>query len=193
MLVSFGIKTNIHYCLSESTMDEAIDMIENKKYPKGINRIIFLLHKPVGLGTADNVLDVKDKRVEHFFSLFDNEETANKAGFDSCSVPAIISFTKKINPMCIEACEAGRFSAYVSPDFKLYPCSFEKNPYYGVPLEDSSIEDAWNSKQFNEFRNRQKYKCHGCPKYNSCFGGCPIVPKITLCNSNYKDLEEVNV
>jgi hypothetical protein len=29
-------------------------MIENKKYPKGINRIIFLLHKPVGLGTEEN-------------------------------------------------------------------------------------------------------------------------------------------
>lgn len=193
MLTSFGIKTNIHYCLSKSTIDEAIDMMENKKYPDGINRMIFLLHKPVGLGTEENILDVKDEKVEHFFSLFDIEELVNKSGFDSCSVPAIINFTKNINPLCIEACEAGRFSAYVSPDYKLYPCSFEKNSYYGISLEDKSIEDAWNSKQFNEFRMRQKDKCPGCPKYDSCFGGCPIVPKITLCNSKYKDLKEVKV
>ena len=115
MFLSYGIKTNIHYCLSSSTIDEAIDMMEHKKYPEKINRIIFLLHKPVGLGTFDQVLHVDDPRVKHFFSLFDTSEYTDKAGFDSCSVPALLQFTKKIHPMCIEACEAGRFSAYISP------------------------------------------------------------------------------
>lgn len=191
MFISYAIRTNIHYCLSNSTIDEAIDLVKNKSYPKGINRVIFLLHKPVGLGTADNVLSIDDERVKRFFSMFDEKEIADRAGFDSCSVPALISFTSKINPMCIEACEAGRFSAYVSPDFRLFPCSFEKNPYFSVSLENKSIEEAWNSECFNEFRNRQKSKCPGCPRYKSCFGGCPIVPEITLCNSKYKktDLE----
>lgn len=183
MFLSYGIRTNIHYCLSKSTIDEAIDLIVNKKYPQGINRIIFLLHKPVGLGKQENVLDVNDERVMRFFSLFNDSDIAEKAGFDSCSVPALLRFADKINPLCMEACEAGRFSAYISPDFKLYPCSFERNPHFGVDLAESSIEKAWNSKPFNEFRERFKGRCGGCAKYSSCYGGCPVAPEITLCNS----------
>jgi len=188
MLLSAKVRTNIHYCLSKSTIDEAIDMIQHKKYPKNINRIIFLLHKPVGLGTMSNVLDMSDERVKVFFSLFDEKENVDKAGFDSCSVPAVLNYTHNIHPACIEPCEAGRFSAYVSPDFKLIPCSFEKDPRYAVNLDSSSISDAWNSESFESFRNRQQGKCAGCPRYDACFAGCPIVPEITLCNSSHKDL-----
>jgi radical SAM protein with 4Fe4S-binding SPASM domain len=188
MFLAAGIRTNIHYCISNNTMDEAIDMMQHKKYPQEINRIIFLLHKPVGLGTMDNVLDVHDQRVKTFFSMFDEKENADKAGFDSCSVPAILNFTDNIHPACIEPCEAGRFSAYISPDFKLVPCSFEKDPNYAVSLENSSISEAWNSTVFESFRNRQSGKCPDCPRYDSCFAGCPIVPEVTLCNSAYRDL-----
>lgn len=51
-LLAHGIKTNIHFVLGNNSLDEAIDWIENKKVPKGINRVIFLLHKPVGRGQA---------------------------------------------------------------------------------------------------------------------------------------------
>lgn len=184
-LLAYGIRTNIHYVLSNQSIDEAIDMIKQRKYPADINRIIFLLHKPVGLGKEDNVLSVHDPRVAAFFQLFDDKETADKAGFDSCSVPALLNFTSKINPMCIEACEAGRFSAYVSPDFRLYPCSFEKDPVFGVQLDPKGIEAAWNSEAFESFRNRQSGKCKGCPSYTSCYAGCPVVPQITICNRVY--------
>lgn len=186
LFLSAGIRTNIHYCLSNSTIDEAIRMVEQKNYPEKINRIIFLLHKPVGLGKRNNVLSVNDERVKCFFSLFDSPENVDKVGFDSCSVPALLSFTEKIHPMCIEPCEAGRFSAYVSPDNKLYPCSFEKDSYFRVSLNNQSIETAWNSERFETFRAKQKGKCSGCQKYELCFAGCPIVPEITLCNSAYK-------
>lgn len=186
LFLDAGIKTNIHYCLSNSTIDEAIDLIEQKKYPEQINRVIFLLHKPVGLGRQQNVLSVTDERVKHFFSLFDRKEVVDKAGFDSCSVPALLSFTENIHPMCIEACEAGRFSAYVSPDFRLFPCSFEQNPSFGVSLADASVEAAWNSPAFERFRERFQGRCSGCQKFSLCFGGCPIVPEITLCNSKYR-------
>lgn len=190
MFLSAGIRTNIHYCLSKSTIDEAIDMIENRKYIKEINRIIFLLHKPVGLGTEDNVLSIKDERVKHFFSLFNDKDIADKAGFDSCSVPALLSYADKINPICVEACEAGRFSAYISPDYRLYPCSFEKNPDFGISLLDMGIEEAWNSVKFSEFRSRFNGKCSGCPSYETCFGGCPVVPQITLCNKRENIYED---
>lgn len=184
-LISYGIRTNIHFVLSNRSIDEAISMMQEKKYPEGINRIIFLLHKPVGLGSEDNVLSIHDPRVATFFALFDEAKIADKSGFDSCSVPALLNFTSKINPMCIEACEAGRFSAYVSPDYKLFPCSFEKNPDFGISLHSSNIETAWNSPAFDSFRSRQTGKCDGCPKYSSCYAGCPVVPQITLCNSEY--------
>ena len=106
LFLSAGIRTNIHYCLSNGTIDEAIEMIERKNYPENINRIIFLLHKPVGLGTQNQVLQADDPRVKRFFSLFDRKENADKAGFDSCSVPALLQFTENIHPMCMEACEA---------------------------------------------------------------------------------------
>lgn len=183
MLVSAGIKTNIHYCLSRSTIDEAIDIIRRKTYPRGVNRIIFLLHKPVGLGRKENVLSVYDRRVRLFFSLFDRPEHANMAGFDSCSVPALLNFTAKIHPATIEPCEAARFSAYISPDFKLYPCSFAMRPQYGVSLEKTGIEQAWNSEAFDEFREGFSSRCASCHRYLQCLGGCPVLPEITLCEN----------
>jgi len=190
MLTEYGIKTNIHYVLSNSSIDEAIERCENKSWPKGINRIIFLLHKPVGYGTLDEVLRIDDLRVQRFFSLFDDQELASHAGFDSCCVPAILNLTHKIHPDSIEACEAGRFSAYVSPDDFLYPCSFEKDERYAVSLKDHTLKEAWESEAFELFRAKQNLKCHGCAQRSSCYSGCPIIPEITLCDRSVKHLKE---
>lgn len=190
MLVEAGIKTNIHYVLSNQSIDEALERTENHLWPKGINRVIFLLHKPVGYGTQDEVLQITDPKVQRFFALFDDPEIANQAGFDSCCVPAILNLTHKIHPDCIEACEAGRFSAYISPDFKLIPCSFEKDDQVAVSLENTSIEEAWESETFERFRNRQANHCPACPHRSSCLSGCPIVPEITLCAFPHLSLKE---
>ena len=190
MLTEFGIKTNIHYVLSRSSLEEAIQLIEEDAWPKGINRVIFLLHKPVGFGSLYQVLDIKDPQVKYFFSLFDQANVANKAGFDSCCVPAILNLTTQIDPKCIEACEAGRFSAYISPDNKLIPCSFEKDETYAVSLNEMSIQEAWESNAFNHFRAKLETQCGGCKDRESCFGGCPIVPKITLCERVTKTPQE---
>lgn len=190
MLSAYGIKTNIHYVLSNSSIDEAIQRTENMDWPTGINRIIFLLHKPVGFGVENEVLRFSDPKVKRFFALFDEPEFANKAGFDSCCVPAILNLTTKIHPDCIEACEAGRFSAYISPDHHLYPCSFEKDDHYAISLENTSIQEAWESEVFQQFRSKQMSKCPGCPSRLSCYSGCPIVPHITLCELPVKNLKE---
>ena len=55
MLLDAGIKTNIHYVLGNNSIDEAIERLKNNDFSKGINAIIFLLHKPVGLGQENNV------------------------------------------------------------------------------------------------------------------------------------------
>jgi len=179
-LIDYGIKTNIHYVLSNSTIDEAIERVKNGRFPEGINRVIFLIHKPIGEGKFEEVLKYDNPKVKQFFELFDNSENANRSGFDSCGVPALTSFTKKLHPDCIEACEAGRFSAYISSDNKLIPCSFEKDDKFAVSLDNMSIEEAWNSKVFNEFRKRHKVLCIECVHYKNC-GACPIVPEISIC------------
>ena len=49
MLVSAGVTTNIHYVLGRNSIDEAIEHLQQEDFPDGINSVIFLLHKPVGL------------------------------------------------------------------------------------------------------------------------------------------------
>lgn len=188
MLTSAGIKTNIHYCLNHDTLQEATRRLRESSFPKGVNRIIFLLHKPVGMGKKDNMLDYKNPDVKDFFSLFDREEYADIAGFDSCSVPALLTFTHRIHPSAMEPCEASRFSAYISPDFKLYPCSFEKKAEAGISLTHSSIEEAWNSAAFSDFRKRFVNRCRECSDYMQCLGGCPVLPEITICPKLYSEV-----
>lgn len=41
-LVKAGVKTNIHYVLSRSTVHEAVERLEGHSFPEGINAIVFL-------------------------------------------------------------------------------------------------------------------------------------------------------
>jgi len=72
MLLDAGVTTNIHYVLSRSTIDEALVRLQKGLFPQGINAVVFLLHKPVGQGTQDDVLRVDDPRVKEFFTLADS-------------------------------------------------------------------------------------------------------------------------
>jgi len=181
MLADFGIKTNLHYVLGKNSIEEAIEILESHKYFDQINKIIFLLHKPVGLGTVENMLHIENPNIQHFFELISNPHIAERCGFDSCSVPALLNFTNNLLPESIEPCEASRFSAYISPDNRLYPCSFEQDIAYSISLDEYSIEMSWNSNIFTSFRKRFENKCGTCDKYSLCLGGCPILPQITLC------------
>jgi radical SAM protein with 4Fe4S-binding SPASM domain len=180
-LISAGIKTNIHYVLSRSTLDEAFEVIQRVKADPRINRLIFLLHKPVGQGQNAEVLTIHDPKVRRFFSQFDDPTLMNKVGFDSCGVPGLLNTTSRIDPACIEPCEAGRFSAYITPDYHLVPCSFEKDPAYAVDLSTHTLAEAFDSPPFERFRTRLDGHCSGCLAHDQCRSGCPIVPAITLC------------
>ncbi len=188
MLLSYGIKTNIHYVLGNNSIDEAIAILENDSLPEGINRIIFLLHKPVGLGTQDQVLQISDPKVAYFFSLFQNESIIDRAGFDSCTVPGLINHDTVIHEGSLDTCEAARFSAYIAPDMMMTPCSFDQEYKWGISLREYSIQDAWEHKKFNDFRNTLQRSCPYCSKRASCLGGCPIKKEIVLC----KTLQEGN-
>lgn len=189
LLLDEGVKTNIHYVLGNNTIDEAIRRLRNNDFPVGINAVVFLLHKPVGLGKEDNMLRMEDPRVKEFFSLVDSCETDFKIGFDSCSIPAILNLTGNIDHASIDTCEGGRWSMYVTANMKALPCSFDNQTLrWAYDITNDTIQNAWNSPQFEDFRNRFRNACPGCDKRTLCMGGCPICPEIVLCNSEKKEV-----
>lgn len=183
MLIDAGVKTNIHYVLGDNSIAEAIDRLENGGFDEGINAVIFLLHKPVGLGQEGNVLHIEDPRVKRFFDLVNEGKYPFKIGFDSCSIPGILNLTDKIDLDSVDTCEGGRFSMFVTSDMKALPCSFDNQDLrWAYDISNDTIENAWNSPQFDDFRNHFKTACPDCPKRAACYGGCPIRPQVVLCN-----------
>lgn len=177
-------KTNIHYVLSDSTINEAIDILENSFYIDGINALIFLTHKPIGQGSRKECLDTNDPRVQYFCSLL-NRKHQFKIGFDSCSVPMLINYGAKIDPTVIDTCEGGRFSCYISNRMIMSPCSFDRDEKYGINLKKYTIQEAWNSAWFKVFRHTLENACPACPDRELCMGGCPLT-SIALCDRKYK-------
>lgn len=191
MLLKAGVKTNIHYVLGNNSIEEAIDRLKNNDFPRGINAVIFLLHKPIGLGQQDNVLDINNPKVKEFYELIDNQTFDFKIGFDSCNVPALINLTNNLNQESFDTCEAGRWSMYIDSNMIAIPCSFDNQDLrWGYDISNDSIQNAWNSLQFEDFRSHFKKSCGGCKDRLNCLGGCPITREIVLCDRKEKDLYE---
>ena len=182
MLTETGIKTNVHYVLGNNSIDEAIRRLKNNDFPEGINAVVFLLHKPVGQGSQTNVVSFDDERVRTFFELVETVHPF-KVGLDSCNVPGAIQFCTKLLPEAMDSCEGGRFSCYISPDMTMVPCSFDQERKYQVSLHDKTIEEAWNSEPFEQFRHHMRNACPNCKKRELCLGGCPLMPEIVFCKN----------
>lgn len=189
MLLDAGVKTNIHYVLGKNTIDEAIERLKNQGFPKGINAIVFLLHKPAGQGTSKNVLSVDDPKVHEFFEQVDNIHSY-KIGLDSCNVPGVIRFCKNILPQSLDTCEGARFSCYIDSDMTMLACSFDQKRQFAVQLQPTTIEEGWNSEAFDKFRHSLQHSCPQCSNQELCKGGCPLFPEIVFCNKNERVLEK---
>lgn len=187
MLLDAGVKTNIHYVLGRNSIDEALDRLERDSFPAGVNAVIFLLHKPAGLGTAENVLACEDPRVAEFFAQLDRRHPF-KVGMDSCNVPGALRYCKSILPELLDTCEGGRYSCYIGPDMVMVPCSFDQKRRYEVSLRGITIEEAWNSEPFERFREHMRQACPGCEKRTLCLGGCPLMPQIVFCDSSERKI-----
>ncbi len=194
MLVEYGVRTNIHYVLNTDTVREAVSRLRESSaggsngFPEGINAVIFLLHKPVGQGNRDKMLTGDNEDFRELLSLLDKDEAREipfKIGFDSCSVPALLH-TKSIDPVSVDTCEGGRWSAYISPDMQMMPCSFaHEMPVWSVSLWEHTMQEAWDSEAFEYFRSRLRSGCPECKKRELCMGGCPIHPAIVLCGERH--------
>jgi len=186
ILIKAGVKTNVHYVLHNGTIKEAMQRLRDKTFPQGINAVIFLLHKPIGLGTVEKVIDLKNKELTDLLNYISEEKLAYKIGFDSCTMPALIKQSGNIDLDSLDTCEGARWSAYISSDLKMFPCSFDNQEQrWAVDLSTHSIKEAWESTQFEEFRNHLKEACPNCSQRLYCMGGCPIRPEIVLCKDRH--------
>ena len=112
-LIAAGMKTNIHYVLHKKSIHEAMVRMKEQTFPTGINALIFLLHKPVGLGTREKMIYLNNAEYIDFIKYVSEEKLNYKIGFDSCTVPALINHPGNIDMDSLDTCEGARWSAYI--------------------------------------------------------------------------------
>jgi hypothetical protein len=179
-LVNAGCTTNVHYVLSKVSVKEATKRLKNKMFPEGINAIVFLLYKPVGLADKSKMLTSGDSDYLDFLRTLNESHFPYKIGLDSCQAPAILNFCPSISSDSIEFCDAARFSMYIDCDMNAYPCSFgHDHSGFKVDLNNESIKDAWLSSQFELFRKHQENICFSC-NTTEC-RNCALDLDISVC------------
>lgn len=78
---------------------------------------------------------------------------------------------------------------YITSDMKALPCSFDNQEMkWAYDISNDTIQNAWDSEQFDDFRNHFRKSCPRCTKQMECRGGCPIRREIVLCSSDKKEL-----
>ena len=181
-LVKKGCITNIHYVVSEETIDEAIIRLENNLFPKGINAVVFILYKPIGNGVMEKVLTRTDSRIKRFLSLATERKHPYRVGFDTCFTPALLRWSNTVPTVSIDACEAATFSMYIDSRMNCYPCSFGIwNKEISESMKDKTLREIWRGKTFSAFREKSKEKCFNCKQKSLCQNGCRLGMNIELC------------
>lgn len=180
-LVAGGCTTNIHFVVSNDTLDEAIYRLEHDRFAAGINAVIFILYKPVGLGVSKKVIRPMDLRLARFFELVSKKHSF-QIGFDTCFTPAILRWGRETSISSIDSCEAATFSMYIDSNLNCYPCSFGIwNNKMPESLREKSLREIWDGKQFLQFRHFYKDTCTYCSSVNVCRFGCKLGLGIDLC------------
>ena len=180
----YGIRTNLHFVLDAQSVETALAWLQKPpEFMSNVNAIVFLNYKPVGRGATNARLLGHSTLYRDLIEAATSTVHSFKVGFDSCMVSGLIQ-SAKVNPVWYDACEAARFSMFISEKLKMYPCSFMETIYPGVSLTDSNMLDVWqNSESFKEIRLALRDpRCGGCDMQTVCRGGCPILPSINLCD-----------
>lgn len=194
-LIEAGCSTSVHYVLSRESIADAIELLETGTFPVvvdgqvtrrkfDVTAVVFLLYKPVGTGRQELVLtlDQDAGELRRFMNLV-SSKLPFEIGFDSCTIPAVLAFNDRVDPQSTDTCEGGRFSAYISADLVMVPCSFDQGHRWGVDLHESTVAEAWESPKFVNFRSHLRTACLGCKSRELCLGGCPVDQSVVLCTS----------
>lgn len=175
-----GLKVNIHYILSRSSIEEATKIV-NGTYNdllRGINAIVFLTYKPAGRGSEIHLLKLGTE-TQAFVNAVRTPQTSCKIGFDACFVPMLIR-GKAVRKEMADYCEGGFFSVYIDENMRVSPCSFSggRDSY---SLKEFDFYDIWLNK-LQPYRDREKNECkRDCHARQMCRGCCPYYPQITTC------------
>lgn len=186
LLTEHGIKTNVHFILDRDSIDTAIAWLRDPPaFLKSINALIFLNYKPSGRKVFEEKLLRHSHRLEEFFKLATSSEAKLKVGFDACCVSGVFARTNASTDL-VDACDAGRFSLYVSEDMRVYPCSFQSGLIDGDKLtEDNSLLEIWHTSE--NVRSFRRYfssdRCGGCSLKKNCMNGCPIFDDLVVCGN----------
>ncbi|MHB8125307.1 MAG: radical SAM/SPASM domain-containing protein [Desulfitobacteriaceae bacterium] len=181
--VAYGIKANIHFMLNKLSLPQAMELMEKHiDYLENVNAIVFLNYKPVH--SSDALCLTDGNEIKDFFEFVKKIKNC-KIGFDSCMISFLPLMGDGLLKETVDFCEAARFSAYISEDLLLYPCSFMNDVSgNGIDLRKHSLQDGWRSgEEFIKMRERlsrpgaQRHSipvCQTCENYVMCHGGCQI-------------------
>lgn len=186
LLSEFGIKTNIHFLLSNDTIEQATHILEGSfdDSLRGINAIIFLTYKPTGRAVSSNCL-IWSENLRHFLQLVHENRYKIRIGFDACFVPLLLHFTN-IDPVFIDPCECGRFSVYVDEKLNVKPCSFANEPKHSFSLRQYSFTEIWEHK-IADYREVSTAQCgRDCSNKRLCGVVCPYYDELNICFTDVK-------
>ncbi|MEZ5277874.1 MAG: radical SAM protein [Opitutaceae bacterium] len=187
LLTEHGISTNIHFLLTSKSIDTAIEWLQDPpEFLEKANAIVFLNYKPIGRNPDTNLLLNRSPKLSEFFESATSKRYPFRIGFDTCCITGLARLGKSPE-VCLEGCDAGRFSLFISETLEVYPCSFMvETQNKGVSLRNSSMADIWRQhRSLVEFRSKHRGSgCSTCSTPKLCLSGCPLFPEMNLCPEN---------
>jgi radical SAM protein with 4Fe4S-binding SPASM domain len=180
------IAATVHFVLSSRSIDTAITWLKDPpRFLRTARAIVFLNYKPVGRVVDETSLLGRSPRLDEFFDLATADDSLVRVGFDTCTISGVAGLGR-VHRSSLEACDAGRFSLFVSERMEVFPCSFMLEAgYRGVSLRDKPMAEIWRDHpSFEKMRNRQpETRCRDCWAFSECLSGCPLFPEVNLCGA----------
>jgi MoaA/NifB/PqqE/SkfB family radical SAM enzyme len=155
-------QVNIHQVIHSNNYDEILKMMQDMLHDaklKKMNALVLLSLKRKGRASCNKFQQLDQEYFNNICKFsFENKLSI---GFDSCSAHKVYNYIN-LNleydkfRQYIEPCEGGLFSAYINVKGEFYPCSFAEGHYdnfKNVIVCNNFIDDIWNEKVLNEYRD----------------------------------------
>lgn len=184
-LLDRGIKTNVHFVLTRSTISTAIAWLRAPPdWLDGINALIFLNFKPATRAEDRTALANTHPQAPELFGLATAEARTFKIGFDDCCSTGLLAHSDA-HSSTAGACESGRFSMFVSEWMQAYPCSFMAELCGGHTVTPDNLLDIWRRGELFVAMRQSLLaeRCTNCHLSGACLSGCPLFPEINFCHS----------